>query len=115
MTLIDYQIAAMKTAEYPEKMTGSRAALSYCALGLGEAGEVQNKIKKWLRGDYGDDKYIDKNLRDQIVMEMGDLLWYMAALCFEMETNLEEVAQKNISKLVARQERHTIKGSGDNR
>ena len=77
-------------------------------MGLGnEAGEVQGKIKKMLRdGTFN---------KDTIAAEIGDVLWYIAALCRDLEIDMAEVALKNLSKLKSRQERGTIQGSGDNR
>ena len=43
------------------------------------------------------------------------MLWYIAALCRDLEIDMAEVALKNLSKLKSRQERGTIQGSGDNR
>ena len=80
----------------------------YPALGLGnEAGEVQGKVKKMLRdGTFN---------KDAIAAEIGDVLWYIAALCRDLELDMADVALKNLSKLKSRQERGTLKGSGDNR
>jgi NTP pyrophosphatase (non-canonical NTP hydrolase) len=96
-----YQQEAVKTAIYKD-------AIIYPALGLGnEAGEVQGKIKKMLRdGTFN---------KDAIAAEIGDVLWYIAALCRDLEIDMAEVALKNLSKLKSRQERGTIQGSGDNR
>ena len=72
-----------------------------------EAGEVQGKVKKMLRdGTFN---------KDAIAAEIGDVLWYIAALCRDLEIDMAEVALKNLSKLKSRQERGTIQGSGDNR
>ena len=96
-----YQQEAVKTAIYTDPII-------YHALGLGnEAGEVQGKIKKMLR-----DGTVNK---DAIAAEIGDVLWYIAALCRDLEIDMAEVALKNLSKLKSRQERGTIQGSGDNR
>ena len=43
------------------------------------------------------------------------MLWYIAALCRDLDIDMAEVALKNLAKLKSRQERGTIKGSGDNR
>ena len=96
-----YQQEAVKTAIYTDPII-------YPALGLGnEAGEVQGKIKKMLRdGTFN---------KDAIAAEIGDVLWYIAALCRDLEIDMAEVALKNLSKLKSRQERGTIQGSGDNR
>ena len=96
-----YQQEAVKTAIYADPII-------YPALGLGnEAGEVQGKIKKMLR-----DGTFDK---EAIAAEIGDVLWYIAALCRDLEVDMAEVALKNLAKLKSRQERGTLKGSGDNR
>ena len=98
-----YQDMASETAIYK-----TEHAVIYPALGLAaEAGEVANKVKKILRdGNFN---------REAIADEVGDCLWYIAALCRDLEIDMAEVALKNLSKLKSRQERGTIKGSGDNR
>lgn len=104
LTFNDYQIAAKATAVYnPDH------AIVYPALGLsGEAGEVAEKVKKWLRGD----KDLD---REGLLRELGDVLWYLAALSSDLGLTLEEVAQANVNKLLDRQSKGSIKGDGDNR
>lgn len=104
LTFNDYQIAAKATAVYPDQHS-----IVYPALGLsGEAGEVSEKIKKWLRGD----RELD---RDGLRKELGDVLWYLSALSTDLGFTLEEVAQANVNKLLDRQSKGTIKGDGDNR
>ena len=89
---------------YPEQH-----AIVYPALGLvGEAGEIAEKVKKWLRGDKGLDK-------QELLKELGDPLWYIAALADDLGFTLQDVVDANISKLESRKERGVIKGSGDNR
>lgn len=112
LDLDTYQAAATATAVYPEKGTGSPLALAYVALGLGEAGEVQGKVKKVLRDDAGvltDDK------RAAIAAELGDLLWYVAAAASELGQSLGDIAQANLDKLASRAQREVLRGSGDNR
>lgn len=108
MTLNEYQEAATKTAIYPEAGTGSKLALAYCALGLGEAGEIQNKVKKALRGDI-------EWTPNQLAIELGDLLWYVSQMAREIDFTLHEIACMNLAKLEDRQARGTLKGSGDYR
>lgn len=108
MNLADYQKIAVNTAIY-----GKGHAITYPALGLGnEAGEVLGKIKKVLRDNDG---IFDSNSVMNIKSEIGDVLWYMAALCRDLGINLQDVAIGNIRKLIDRKERGTIQGNGDDR
>lgn len=111
MKLSEYQEKAIKTAVYPKHV-----ALPYLALGLaGEAAEVANKVKKIIRGDYDNDPERAEEALNQIAMELGDTLWYIAVLADELGSNLDLIAAANIDKLAARAEADTLKGSGDNR
>lgn len=104
-----YQEQAFEFAVYPEKGECSHMALAYCALGLnGEAGEVAEKIKKHIR---------DKTPlpRAEITKELGDVLWYIAALASELNVPLVEIAEQNLSKLHSRKQRNKLHGSGDER
>jgi NTP pyrophosphatase (non-canonical NTP hydrolase) len=101
--LDDYQDAAAATAIYK-----SEHAIIYPALGLAaEAGEVANKVKKIMRDGHFD--------RDAIADEVGDCLWYIAALCRDLNVDLSAVADRNLKKLRDRQQRGKLKGSGDKR
>ena len=103
MSLNEYQNAAAKTAVYK-----TAHQILYPALGLaGEAGEVANKVKKMLRDNDFD--------RDAIVAEVGDVLWYIAALSRDLNVSLQDIALGNIEKLYGRKERGTLQGSGDTR
>lgn len=103
MNMQYYQKEAARTAIYkPEH------AVLYPALGLaGEAGEVANKVKKILRDDKFD--------RDAIAKEIGDVLWYIAALCRDLNVDMAQLAHDNLAKLRKRQEAGTLQGDGDNR
>ena len=104
-----YQKQARKTAIYPN--LGNNFV--YPTLGLaGEAGEVAEKIKKVLRDKNG---HIDKNMRQKLKKELGDVLWYLANLATEIDLSLEEIAAANLKKLTSRKKRGKIHGSGDNR
>ena len=46
---------------------------------------------------------------------MGDVLWYIAMLAWELDYNLSDVAYYNVEKLQDRKQRGTLKGSGDKR
>ncbi len=108
-----YQEEAWSTAMYPNM--GSN--LIYPALGLvGEAGEVAEKVKKLWRNE---GKTKGESLSDQECLELskeiGDVLWYCAAMAQEIGLDLDFIADQNISKLQSRKERNVIKAQGDNR
>jgi len=109
LTLDKYQQSAQETAIYP----GKGENLYYPALGLaGEAGEVADKIKKIMRDKGG---IINQEDRDAIGLELGDVLWYIAEIAWEVDIPLEDIAFANIQKLKSRQDRGKLGGSGDNR
>jgi NTP pyrophosphatase (non-canonical NTP hydrolase) len=106
--LSDYQRLSRRTAEYPRE-----AWLAYPALGLaGEAGEVAEHAKKAIRDDGG---AIDPERRTAMAKELGDVLWYVAQLASELELSLEQIAEENLQKLLSRQRRGVLSGSGDDR
>lgn len=108
MDINDYQSKARETALYP-----SEHGLTYCALGLtGEAGEVADKIKKIIRDKGG---VVSADDRIALAKELGDVLWYIANLSFELNLALDFVAKKNVDKLASRKSRGVISGSGDDR
>jgi len=109
MDFTEYQKRSRKTAAYPS----IGHAVIYPTLGLvNEAGEVAGKIKKVFRDKDGQ---INPETRDALKSELGDVLWYLAQVCTELDLRLEDVAESNIVKLYDRLERGKIKGDGDNR
>jgi NTP pyrophosphatase (non-canonical NTP hydrolase) len=108
MDLSDYQQRSRRTAEYPRE-----AWLAYPALGLaGEAGEIAEHAKKAIRDNGG---VVSDERRDAMAKELGDVLWYVAQLASELGLDLSEVAQANLDKLLSRQRRGVLSGSGDDR
>ena len=87
-------------------------AVVYDGLGLGEAGEVQGKIKKIIRDNGG---VITPEAIDGIKDELGDTLWYITSMCENLGITLEDVAVGNIKKLHDRRSRGVLGGSGDKR
>lgn len=109
MLFKEYDEASKQFAIYPRDTP--MAGVLYATLGLtGEAGEVAEKVKKALRGDH-----TLESKREEIKMELGDVLWYVFALARDLDLDVEEIAKANIEKLTSRQKRDVIKGSGDNR
>lgn len=109
MDFDQYQKLARSTAVDPD--LGNNYV--YPVLGLGgEAGEIQEKIKKVIRDKNG---IIDDGTRKAIELELGDLLWYLSNLASELKLSLADIARSNIAKLVSRTERDKIHGEGDER
>ena len=109
MNFNDYQTKSRVTAKYP----AIGHAVIYPTLGLvNEAGEVAGKIKKVFRDKSGE---ISAETREALKAELGDVLWYLAQTCTELDISLDAVAEANIEKLYSRLERGKIGGEGDNR
>jgi len=109
ITAAEYQSRACETAIFPKKQ-----AMEYLTLGLtGEAGEIANKVKKFIRDGAAKDEYLAKRI--EIGYEIGDVMWYCAVLAEELEMNLGHIMEKNLEKLADRHKRGKISGSGDNR
>ena len=109
MLLSDYQARSRRTATYPD----AGENIVYPTLGLaGEAGEVAEKVKKLLRDDGG---VLSEERRAALAGELGDVLWYVAQVATEAGLELEEIAQANLDKLLSRQQRGVLSGSGDQR
>lgn len=93
MTLNEYAMLAMRTSN--EHLTRD-AHVHNGVLGLaGEAGECCDLVKK---SYYQDGRHIRQALLD----ELGDVLWYVAETATAMGFSLESVAEHNIQKLKAR-------------
>jgi len=107
MQFNDYSTKAISTLTDKDshKYGDVDARLMAQVLGLsGESGEVMEKFKKILRDKNGE---ISENDRDAMIKELGDVLW--------SGCSLEEVARRNNDKLLSRQSRGKIHGSGDDR
>ena len=103
MELNEYLKQAITTKIYPAGL-----AIPYVTLGLmGEAGEVAEKVKKIIRDNNGE---ISEEQRLNLGKEIGDVLWYVAALCDELNLDFNQVAQDNIDKLQSRKERGVLGG-----
>ena len=82
-------------------------------LGLaGEAGEATDKVKKIIRDQNGE---ISRESREELLKELGDVLWYVASVARYLDEPLSRVAEGNLAKLESRYQRGKLGGSGDNR
>lgn len=114
MELNDYQKSAGRTAIYPGRHglhddNDQPIGLVYTVLGLsGEAGELANKVKKIMRDGSLPD-------REDLIKELGDVLWYVAMVADELHVDLEQAGRYNLAKLADRAARGVLGGSGDDR
>lgn len=61
----------------------------------GEVGEFNDMIKKWIfHGGKLDVEHLKK--------ECGDIVWYIALLCYGFDWDLDEIMEMNINKLRTR-------------
>lgn len=99
----------MKLELYPE----TDAPLVYSSLKMcGHAGEFADKIKKILRDKEG----ILEDLDRRILMDkLRKVVLCLNTCAIELGSDMEEVAQLNIDKLLDRNKRNVIHGEGDDR
>ena len=104
----------MKLNEYQDEVMAFRldtADNNYAMFGLaGEVGELYSLFAKCIR-DGADPTEYNRNVKK----ELGDILWFVAAIAKDMGFTLEEVAYANYTKLASRAARNTLTGSGDER
>jgi NTP pyrophosphatase (non-canonical NTP hydrolase) len=91
MDFTEYQNKSRRTLNEPTKENRLIRALGL----VGEAGEVADLIKKW--EGHGHDVNPAK-----LAEELGDLLWYVAAVATTYGIDLSEAAAGNVAKLEAR-------------
>lgn len=127
LSFADYQRLSRRTAIYPNMgrnilypTLGLNGESSETVIGLLEAilglvknsGNISEAVKKSQRDDAG---ILTHEKREQITKELGDILWYISALSWEIGVPLHVIAKNNISKLHSRKKRGKLKGSGDDR
>ena len=117
----EYQARAFATACY-----GDNVEYPFMALAE-EAGEVLGKINKFMRKHNctANDAILgagrtpayqrEKDLREDLIKELGDAYWNISACCVELDISIEELQESNLEKLAGRVKNNTIVGSGDNR
>ena len=77
-------------------LLAEKEALVMAVMGLcGESGEASEIVKKHVFHEH------DLN-RDQLRNELGDVLWYLAAMATVLGVSLEDIASENVAKLKAR-------------
>jgi NTP pyrophosphatase (non-canonical NTP hydrolase) len=107
----EYQKLANSTAIFSKP--DMHYKLMYLSMGTaGETGEVIEKVKKLIRPV---EIVISDEKRDDLKKEIGDVLWYISQLAFQLGLSLDDIAEHNIKKLADRAERGVIHSEGDTR
>lgn len=93
MELNEYQRLAQRTSR---RDLPADSHITNGVLGLaGEAGECADLLKKHYYQD-------NRPFKDQLIDELGDVLWYVAETAAGIGKTLEDIAQHNIEKLKKR-------------
>jgi len=101
-----YQEFTPTTAIYGPEVEGD-----YITAGLvGEIGEIYSLMAKYHRDgmDY-------EVFRDKLKSELGDVMWFITQMANYYKFDMQDIVMSNMSKLIDRQERNVIGGSGDDR
>jgi len=89
----EYQDRASRTSD--PKLSPEDGLIN-AALGVaGEAGEIAELVKKYIF--HGTPLELS-----EMASEVGDVLWYLAEVCSQLEIRLDDAAQENIFKLLER-------------
>lgn len=93
---------------HPAKFAFTCPALQLCS----EAGEFAGKLAKAQRDNDG---AISEEVKGAMIKELGDVLWYVMKCGDDLGVTLGDIALINLMKLMDRQKRGTLSGSGDDR
>ena len=63
-----------------------------------EGGEFTEIVKKMIFQG----KPFDKDNKDHLIIELGDVMWYVAQACMALEVSMDEVIETNVKKLAKR-------------
>lgn len=106
--LNNYQSAACKTFKEHTELDPRKARLMDWGSGLGgETGEVLELLKHHVFHDAPLDKM-------EIAKELGDVMWYVAALATTLDMKMSDIADLNVSKLEHRhQQKFSVEASAN--
>ena len=63
-----------------------------------EGGEFTEIVKKMIFQG----KPFDKSNKEHLIIELGDVMWYVAQACIALDTTFDEILEMNVDKLKAR-------------
>lgn len=112
-----HQLKDLSYDDFVDAMLVTEPDLTYSIIAINEeAGEAAGKLKRRFRGDYEEGfKTNQKLFETDVIKELGDVLYYVVAAAHSIGYTLHDVMTANKDKLIQRNQRGTIKGSGDNR
>ena len=93
MEINEYQNLALTTLN--KELTKDQVLLNGMMGLCGESGEAIDLLKKHLCHGHDLDK-------DKLILELGDIAWYLAVASYALDISLEEVLKLNIGKLKKR-------------
>lgn len=118
-TKVALEMARYPSAQYPIPLLGLGGEAGEVAEALVQAlmvcastGKVLEEYKKMIRDKGG---VQTQEMKDRLIKELGDNLWYINALGREIGTDLETIARTNVKKLLDRKARGTLSGEGSER
>ena len=63
-----------------------------------EGGEFMEIVKKMIFQG----KPFNEDNREHLIIELGDIMWYVAQACMALDTTLDDVVARNVQKLLKR-------------
>jgi NTP pyrophosphatase (non-canonical NTP hydrolase) len=94
--------------DFTDSMSYYPGGLTYVGLGIaGEAGEVADDIKKMIRDD---NNVLTPERRHRLLLETGDVLFYITRLCRHLGVTHADVMELNRTKLLDRRKRLIAEG-----
>lgn len=110
MTFEEYQKKAqLSVIKHPDPLMNKTIWV------LGVSGEASEIAEKWKKIVAYEDGVISEEAKQELAKEIGDVLWYAAALSESLGLSMQEIAESNIEKVLSRKKRGIIRGRGDNR
>ena len=94
----DYK-SFLDSIEYLDGKGSNIQRLLTAAVGISaEGGEFMEIVKKMLFQG----KPWDEHNRKHLIIELGDVMWYVAQACMALDISFEEVLERNVKKLEKR-------------
>ena len=94
----DFLALSDRLVELDEKGANIERLLT-AAVGINaEGGEFMEIVKKMIFQG----KPFNEDNREHMIIELGDIMWYVAQACMALDVTLDDVVAKNVQKLLKR-------------